>query len=224
MSARFFSRLALGLPVLMFSGCLASGVWQWVGERVDGVDQQVGLDSQQPQFPNPLLLRVDDRELLWNELVDTVDDFFRISREQRVQLVGNSLTDGLIETVPQPAATMLEPWRDDSLPGEERRQATYQSIRERAELRVRPVPDGYQLEVVVQRELEDLDRPEFATVGGATLRHDGTLTGRDRREDDRPTTLGWIPAGRNRPLEQAILARLQQRLAAPVAPRPLTEP
>lgn len=223
MQIQLISRVALALPLMCLSGCLASGVWQWVDERSDGLSPAAVADPPQAS-PNPLLVRADDRELLWNELVDTVDDFFRISREQRVQLVGSSLTEGLIETVPQPAATTLEPWRADSLPGQHRQQATYQSIREQAQVRVRPVPDGYELKVVVKRELEDMDRPEFATVGGATLRHDGTLSRRDRREDDRPITLGWIPAGRNRALEQAILEQIQQRLAVPQLPQPLEAP
>ena len=51
-----------------------------------------------------------DREFLWNQLVDTIDNYFQIEREERVRLVGGVLTEGQIETFPLPGATIFEPW------------------------------------------------------------------------------------------------------------------
>lgn len=161
---------------------------------------------------NPLFLPPVDRELLWNQTVDAVDDYFRIEREDRLRLIGGVLTEGRIDTFPTIGSTLFEPWRVDSTPGYEKLHATLQSIRRRATIRIIPAEGGYLLDVVVQKELEDLDKPESATAGGSTLRHDGTLV-RQQGAPERPSvTLGWIPIGRDVTLEQRILADISARL------------
>src|SRR5262245_42375501 len=37
---------------------------------------------------NPLFIPLVDRELLWNQTVDAIDDYFRIEREDRVRMIG----------------------------------------------------------------------------------------------------------------------------------------
>jgi hypothetical protein len=153
-----------------------------------------------------------DRELLWNQTVDSVDDYFRIEREDRVRVIGGVLTEGRIDTFPTIGSTMLEPWRTDSTRGYEKLHATLQSIRRRATVRVIPTEGGYLLDVTVQKELEDLDKPESATAGGSTLRHDGTLVRQEGAPGRYTVTLGWIPIGRDMRLEQRILADVSGRL------------
>jgi hypothetical protein len=165
-----------------------------------------------PVLENPLFIPAGDRELLWNQTVDAVDDYFRIEREERVRLIGGVLTEGRIDTFPITGSTIFEPWRRDSTPGYEKLHATLQSIRRRATLRVIPTQGGYLIEVAVQKELEDLDKPEHATAGGATLRHDGSLVRQEGSSGRFSTTLGWIPLGRDLTLEQRILADLRARL------------
>lgn len=165
-----------------------------------------------PQIENPFFVPAMDREFLWNQSVDAVDDYFRIEREERVRLVGGVLTEGRIDTFPLIGSTVFEPWRKDSTPGYEKFHATLQSIRRRATLRVIPTEGGYLIDVEVQKELEDLDKPEHATAGGATLRHDGTLVRQEGAAGRYSVTLGWIPLGRDFTLEQRILADLQARL------------
>src|SRR5262245_24469772 len=161
---------------------------------------------------NPLFIPAVDRELLWNQTVDAVDDYFRIGREDRVRLIGGVLTEGRIDTFPTVGSTMFEPWRRDSTMGYEKLHATLQSIRRRATIRVIPVEGGYLLDVIVQKELEDLDKPEHATAGGATLRHDGTSVRQEGPPGRFSITLGWIPIGRDLTLEQRILADVSARL------------
>ena len=48
---------------------------------------------------NPLVV-AGDTDFVWNQIVDTLDDYFRIQREQRVQNPGVAATEGLIETFP----------------------------------------------------------------------------------------------------------------------------
>lgn len=161
---------------------------------------------------NPLFFPVADRELLWNQLVDAVDDYFHIEREQRVQEVGGVLTEGHIVTAPTSGATYLEPWHRDSTPGFERLHASLQSLRRRAEVRVTPRNNGYFVEVIVFKELEDVNQPEGATVRGAVIRHDGSLSRNESADPAGPVTLGWICVGRDVGLEQQILTELQARM------------
>jgi hypothetical protein len=153
-----------------------------------------------------------DREVLWNSTVNAVDDYFRIEREERVRLIAGVLTEGRIDTFPQTGSTIFEPWRRDSTPGYEKMLATLQSIRRRATVRVIPVEGGYLLDVAVQKELEDLDKPQHATAGGSTLRYDGTLVRQEGAPGRYSVTLGWIPIGRDMSLEQRILADLSECL------------
>jgi hypothetical protein len=161
---------------------------------------------------NPLFIPPVDREFLWNQTVDAVDDYFRIEREERVRQIGGVLTEGRIDTFPTIGSTIFEPWRTDSTRGYEKLHATLQSIRRRATVRVIPIEGGYLLDVVVQKELEDLDKPEHATAGGATLRHDGTIVRQEGPPGRYSVTLGWIPIGRDVTLEQRMLADVSARL------------
>jgi hypothetical protein len=170
-----------------------------------------GNDAPGP-LENPLFIPAMDREFLWNQTVDSVDDYFRIEREERVRLIAGVLTEGRIDTFPLTGSTVLEPWRTDSTPGYEKWHATFQSIRRRATVRVIPAEGGYLLDVVVQKELEDLDRPENATAGGATLRYDGSLVRQEGAPGRHSITLGWIPIGRDVTLEQRLLSDIRGRL------------
>ncbi len=174
---------------------------------------------------NPLFVPAMDREFIWNQTVDAVDDYFRIEREERVRLIGGVLTEGRIDTHPLTGSTLLEPWRNDSTPGYEKLHATLQSIRRRGTVRVIPTEGGYLLDVHVLKELEDLDKPEHATAGGATLRHDGSLVRQEGAAGRYSVSLGWTPIGRDLTLEQNILADLQARLnvIGHVAPLPATD-
>ena len=108
--------------------------------------------------PNPLSVPVQDPEFVWNQIVDTVDDYFDIRSERRVQMIGGILHEGRVETHYMPGATLLEPWRWDSTPGFEKLHATTQSLRRRAIVRVIPDGNQYSVQVIVEKELEDVDR------------------------------------------------------------------
>ncbi|MFP6576821.1 MAG: hypothetical protein VB912_16800 [Pirellulaceae bacterium] len=190
--------------MLLLSGCL-SGLYNPSGAGPTDPNVVATLN-------NPLLIPVTDRDFLWIQLVDMVDDYFKIEREERNQVVGDTLTEGRIVTRAMVGSTLLEPWRSDSRPGYERLLSTVQSIRRQATIRVIPEAAGYSVEILVVKELEDLDRPEFATVGGATRRHDGSLTDGELSVDRGPVTLGWISLGRDTALEQEMLGQLRDRL------------
>ena len=150
---RVTTQLLLVAVAISLSGCFSMNVWQW-GKNGPPQEQQLFQEAQnQPRLENPLTVPVVNRDILWNQIVDTVDDYFRIRREEPIQLVGNTLTEGYIETIATDAATVLEPWRKDGVAGYEQIHATLQSIRRQAEIRVRPVQNGFQIEIIVHKEL-----------------------------------------------------------------------
>lgn len=171
---------------------------------------------------NPLFVAGLDQEFIHNQVVDTIDDYFKIQREERVRDAGGVLTEGRVETFPQIGATLLEPWRHDSTAGFEKVHATLQSIRRRALVRIIPADGGNLLDVAVYKELEDVAYPEHATVGGATMRYDSSLVRDQGNQRLAPGSLGWIPQGRDGSLEQRILGELRGRLnvgsAGPLPP------
>ncbi|MEM6689671.1 MAG: hypothetical protein AAF664_09605 [Planctomycetota bacterium] len=169
-------------------------------------------------IPNPVVLAPLDETVVWKQVVDSVDDYFRIAREQPLASVEGVVVEGQLETSYRVGASVFEPWRKDSTSGFEKLQSTFQSIRRRAIVTVRPqlgaVADpygsmatvapgqtpgfaqgsvtsisGYLIEVVVQKDLEDTDQSQFAIGGAATAaRHDGTVI----RQEDR---LNGLDAG-----------------------------
>lgn len=180
---------------------------------------------------NPLSIPIADRDVAFDQIVDVVDDYFKIEREERVRQTGDILTEGRIETFPQTAATIFEPQRGDSVTLYDRWESTLQSYRRRAFIRVMPEPQSYLVEIVVQKELEFVPRPTNATAGAATLRHDNSedrrteaepIFGRSVGDDPRPVAipvkpLDWIPRGRDLHLEQELLIRIAEKLNASTA-------
>lgn len=165
------------------------------------------LDRRPPEqyIPNPLELPPANDQFVWSQVVDTVDDYFRVAREQPVQNSNRMLLDGRLETSYRVGASVLEPWRKDSTAGFEALQSTLQSIRRKATVVVRPRGAGYSVEVIVQKDLEDTDRTQYATETTATRRHDGSVVRQVGEAVDVPQTLGWISLGRDTSLEQRIL-------------------
>ncbi|MDC0935410.1 hypothetical protein OAS39_03910 [Pirellulales bacterium] len=163
-----------------------------------------------PPGSHPLHVNVQNREWAWEQIVDIVDDYFRIERERQVQLVGDVLTEGRIDTYPQLGGTVVEPHLLDSVGRYNRWESTFQTIRRRATVRVIPDATGYLIDVEVHKEMEDLPQPELSTAGAAAFRNDSSLPSRLDRESSR-TALSdfWIPLGRDIALEEDMKARLR---------------
>jgi hypothetical protein len=191
----------------------------------------VGADGPIVVPQNNVVVPAVNRDFAWDQVVDVVDDYFEIEREERVKQVGDTLTEGSIDTFPLTGATLLEPWRRDSVGYYERLESTLQSIRRRAFVRVVPDQHGYLVDVTVIKELEDVPQPEKASAGAATFRYDTSLQ-RDtefatdpfripgdpaRPNGPRTPTVGWIPLGRDPKLEQEMLAKIQTRLGGAMA-------
>lgn len=167
---------------------------------------------------NPTLVTASDPNRVWETVVDVVDDDFKIEREVPVRQIGTTLTEGRIDTYPTVGATLLEPWRRDSVGTYQRLESTLQSIRRRAVVRVIPGEGGYFVDVAVFKELEDMAQPEHSTAGAATFSYDDTLKRVVNPVGEQSVELGWIPQGRDAALEQKILGKLAARCGVRTVP------
>jgi len=170
-------------------------------------------------LPNPLIVPAGNTELAWDQLADVVTNYFPIQREQQVQLVDGMMTEGFIETPFRTGSTLLEPQRNDSVGAFNRWQSTLQTIRRKAVVNVQPTGGGYAVQVTVIKQLEDLAQPDQALSGPIVARSDGALPTRRRSQVNLVSASeSWIDLGRDEPLEQEMLRRIRDRLAAPLPP------
>ena len=167
---------------------------------------------------NPMNVNSADTEFVWNQIVDAVDNYFRIRSEERPARDAY-WKQGLLETYPEIGATYLEPWRKDALEGYQRLQSTFQTMRRTARIRVTPVDQGFTIAVEVIKEIEDVDRSLYSSEGSAAVRHDDSVVRTDRQLTANPITLGWIRQENDTDLEQRILREILGRVSNVRPPR-----
>jgi hypothetical protein len=194
--------LAASFCLLVLSGCTLEPT----GVASPGPAQAV-------TYENPVFIPGTDFQRIWETVVDVVDDYFRIEREEPVRLVGNVLTEGRLDTFPEVSSTLLEPWRRDSATSYDKVEATLQSMRRRAQVRVLPAEGGFWVDVAVYKELEDMVQPEQSTVGSATFHTESTQVRIINPIGAQEMHQGWIPKGRDPNLEQLMICQLQSRLS-----------
>lgn len=202
--------MARQTSLLLVVSCLVASAFGCHAPWKNGLSGQ--HSGHGPLLANPLFVPVRDPDVVWLQLLDVLDDDFKVQREERVRVVGDLMLEGRIETFPTVGSTVLEPWRGDSTHGFEKRHATLQSLRRRASVRVIPADGGFLVDLTVHKELEFLNQPENATVAKTAIRDDGPLTsGLNSRSENTGVTMGWIPIGRDASLEQRVLRDLQAR-------------
>jgi len=182
---------------------------------------------QVEQVTNPLFVPGCDADSVWETVVDVTDDYFRIEREEPVRNLGGAITEGRLETHPEVASTLFEPWRHDSADGYERLESTLQSMRRRAAIRVVPERGGYFVDVAVFKELENVPQPLLSTSGSATFHYDSGMNRIANPVGQQDVQAGWIPVGRDEILERRMLGQLRSRfggVGTPEGPPPKTWP
>lgn len=181
--------------------------------------------NKQTVLANPVAVTTQDSEFLWNQIVDTVEDYFRIKSEQRPVRDSMQWIEGRLETFPEVGATYLEPWRKDALEGYQRLQSTLQTMRRTCNVRVIPSQEGFSVAVEVIKEIEDVDRSIYSSEGASSVNHDGSLVRTDNQLRGGPVTLGWIRQENDTDLEQRILREILGRVSNVRPPRtPLLGP
>lgn len=237
--------LSSGPPPPPFPETVAPQIQPGMPAAVSTVQYVSPIGPSQPDAPlaNPIRVPVGDRDVAWEEIISVVQDYFKVQHEERVRLVGDILTEGRIDTFPLIGQTLLEPWRGDSVTFRDKLEATLQTIRRRANLRVIPADqNSFLIELTVVKELEDLRRPQtsygtatFETENLALDRISEPLPGIPDRpafatasqaatpapgklDPPGPLPTSWIPQGRDVHLEQEMLAKIQARLIPYGAP------
>jgi len=199
----------LAIAALVTSGCS--------GLPPDGQPSVVALGVA-GGAPNPLFVACCDPQAIWETVVDVVDNYFRVEREEPVRVIGTTVTEGRLETFPEPGATLLEPWRFDSVGLHNRVECTLQSVRRRAQVREIPGQGGFWIDMAVFKELEDAREPYMSTAGAATFHYDTSLVRVVNPIGEQDVTRGWIPYGRDDSLEQRMLGHIQARVSGYGAP------
>jgi hypothetical protein len=161
--------------------------------------------APRPVAANPLPVPSADFEHLWNKTVAVVDKYFDIESENRLART--------IKTQPQMGATLLEPWAFDSVKFEDRIEASLQTIRRVAIVRIDPAPaGGFLVKVEVYKFLEDMIKPDRQAAGRAVFTNDFPVNRTREIVGPVPAPVGWIQRGRDLDLEQAILAGIRDAL------------
>ena len=161
---------------------------------------------ERPVTPNPLVVPGDDFELVWNEVVKVLDEYFDIDKENRLA--------GTILTQPRVAATIFEPWNGDSVTFYDRVESSLQTIRRFAQVSIKSAPEGgFAVKIEVYKQLEDLTKPDRQSGSRAVFNNQFPVNRTREIVGPIPIPLQWIPRGRDHDLEQVILARIRQDLA-----------
>lgn len=128
----------------------------------------------------------------------------------------NNRYDGHLVCYPRIAPGLEQPWKPGSPDFTERLYATLQTVRHVADVTIKPADQGgYWVQVVVAKELEDLNRPTRMTAGAAIFRTEPYVERTFEVIDtSTPAPPGYgetrfIPKGRDTALEQKILRRIQ---------------
>jgi hypothetical protein len=189
---RLVATAALAVFAVNQSGCYSTQS----GWLPSGVTR---IFAPAPLIPNPLVVPSADYETVWNKTVAVVDKYFDIESENRLART--------IRTQPQMGATLLEPWALDSVTFRDRLEASMQTIRRFAIIKIDPAPSGgYLVKVEVHKELEDLAKPDRQAAGRAVFYNEFPVNRAREIVGPVPVPLGWIPRGRDANVEQAILA------------------
>lgn len=204
-SIRFFVAVVGVLTCVTIAGCM--GRWKGMG----GWFQDPNRVVSPVLIPNPTSVIITDHEFAWNQLVDEVDNYFKIKKEERIRVEEGIISEGIITTHPTVGSSLLEPWRKDSTPGFEKLHATLHSLRRTCKVRVVPNGTTYLVEVIVDKEMENLVNAENSSVIEPVRSNVETRTNLDGMATPQRRN-SWYSVGRDTSLEQKILANIQNRL------------
>ncbi len=161
--------------------------------------------APKPGCENPMVVPVADFDAVWRETIAVLDEYFDVRSENR--LAGTIVTDPVV------GATLLEPWRADSVGLDDRLESTLQTMRRFALVQIKPAPGrGYLVKVEVMKELEFLAKPDKQTAGRAVFNNDFPVNRTREVVGPIPAPVQWIPRGRDSKLEQVILNRIRDAL------------
>jgi hypothetical protein len=136
--------------------------------------------------------------------LDVLDDYFEIFSANPYS--------GVIITSPRIAPGYEQFWKGGNPSARDRLLATFQTVRQYAVVTVRTGErGGYLVEVVVEKEMEDIPRPVRSTIGNAVFTETPTV---DRAVEVvgpavTASNRSWFKIGRDYALEQQLLDRIR---------------
>jgi len=171
--------------------------------------------TNSPSENSQALVPTNNHEALWEAIAEGVNMTFTIAHEEPIKAFDNVLSEGRLETEPKIAASIFEPWHDDSVTLGDRVESTFQTIRRRAVVRAIPEENGFLVQVIVYCEMEDLPRPINANAS-ATLFQKTTHAERITQQGPMLSeSRGWYLLGRDPALEKQILQQILYRFRNP---------
>ncbi len=201
------------ISFIIFSGCAG------VPEKVPSLEIASGSTGNL----NPLYIRTDDNQWLWESIVDVVDNYFEITDESpvlkdEIQKNGSLVrryTEGRLDTKPVIAPGVFQPWKKSSANISQRWQATFQTVRRYAVVRVVPEDNGFKINLAVYNEMENQSNPMNSNKSISNFTFSDDLSQLELPAGPNAPSEGWFPIGRNFELEQTILEELAWRLNNP---------
>jgi hypothetical protein len=196
----------------MDRGSLRWLAWVWLATAA-GCATAPPLDNPAPvrlaeEIENPVLVSPgrptpEAYQEVFEKTIDVLDDYF--------ELYPPNPYDGRIRTKPRIAPGFEQFWKAGNPEPRGRLLATLQSVRQTATARIwAGERGGYLVEVVVERELEDVPRPTQARRGSAAFQEAMNV---DRQLEvvgsDVTGDQTWFKIGRDYALEQQILRRIR---------------
>ncbi|MDO4586981.1 MAG: hypothetical protein Q4C95_06740 [Planctomycetia bacterium] len=210
---RLICLLILMIPVL--NGCATS---------MPPGNPGLGVGAILEDSLNPLFVQTDDPDYLWESVVDVIDNYFPIANEDPIRKFEKKnennqtyyiLTEGRIDTNPVIASGLLEPWSHNSVDSLQRLEASFQTIRRSAVVRIVPDGSGFLIHLAVYNEIENLPQPMNSNINENNLIFSDDLTQFEYPTGPTASAEGWIPDGRNNALEQHILREIAWRVNNP---------
>ena len=186
--------------------------------------ETVSFSAENAESVNPLTVQTSDPGYLWESIIDVLDDYFPIEREYPVQsyryvnddrVESVVRTEGQVETKPVIAAGIFQPWKKNSITFDQRIEATFQTVRRFATVRVVPEESGFAVHLAVYNELENLPQPMQSGASGTNLLFNDDLSQLESPTGASAPADGWIPLGRDFDLEQYMLRQIAWRLKNP---------
>ena len=172
------------------------------------VDNPVLVRNAEP-IENPVLVSpgqptADAYKQVFEKVVDVLSDYFVLDTINPY--------DGHIVTVPRVAPGYEQFWKSGNPDPRQRLFATLQSVRQIASVRIwTGERGGFMVEVVVDRELEDVGRPSRTTIGNPVFQEPPYMARQAELVVPESTIdRTWFKVGRDYAFEQEILRRIRQ--------------
>jgi hypothetical protein len=194
--------LSSGMIVIATMGCVSGPI----------LDNPLPVPNGDPNCPceNPVLVAPgipgpESYAMVFEKVVDVVDDAFVIASANRY--------DGRILTEPRVAPGYEQWWKVGSPNSRERLLASLQTYRHRCQVTIRAAePGGYSVQVLIYKDLVDLDRPTGALA--PPIFRDTTSIDRrfeviDPVNKDSNEGGRWIFKGRDLAFEQDLLKKIR---------------